>query len=109
MFIKAACNGLCKICGLPRPSVHGVINFTNEVFNEIDENGNNLIDYEEFETWIKNSDSIQEFLLRYSGVQTFERAVKRKNEEYDKWLNMFDEVGVEFMDDVYVESYMLKI
>ena len=44
-----------------------------------------------------------------SGVQTIERAIKRKDEEFERWNNLFEEIGVEFMDDEYVESYMLKI
>ena len=44
----------------------------------------------------------------YTGVQTFERALKRKDEELARWMNLFDECSVEFMDDKYVEISLLR-
>jgi hypothetical protein len=94
--------------GLPAPSVMGIQNYTVQVFKDIDTDGGGEVDYEEFSTWIKNSDNIQEFLLKYTGVQTFERALKRKDEELAQWMAIFEECAVEFMDDSYTEISMLK-
>ena len=41
-------------------------------------------------------------------MQTFERAQRRKNEEFSKWVEIFDECAVEFMDDFYTEIDLLK-
>jgi Ca2+-binding EF-hand superfamily protein len=57
-FIQASCNGLCKICSLPRPSSLGILHFTTTVFETIDNDNSGQVDYEEFESWIKNSDAV---------------------------------------------------
>jgi hypothetical protein len=51
---------------------------------------------------------MQDFLLKHTGVQTYERAVRRRDEEFKKWNDIFVDVSVEFMDDFYTEMYLLK-
>jgi len=81
-FIMSGVFGLCKMTGLPQPSTMGIQTYTVAVFKEIDDDQSGIVDYLEFEKCIKNSDPIQEFLLKFTGVQTFERSVRRKNEEF---------------------------
>jgi hypothetical protein len=78
------------------------------VFKEIDNDQSGIVDYPEFEEWIKQSDPIQEFLLKFTGVQTFERSVKRKQEDFKKWEDIFYGCAVEFMDDHYTEVDLLR-
>jgi hypothetical protein len=35
--------------------------------------------------------------------------VRRKEEEFAKWKNIFEECAVEFMDDFYTETDRLKV
>lgn len=61
-------------------------------FKQMDEDGSGDIEYDEFEYWIRNSDEIQDFLLRYTGQQTMDRAKKRYMELLDKYKEAFEEV-----------------
>lgn len=65
---------LCKIVGLPQPGRLQIQAYTYDAFIIVDKDGNGEISFEEFENWIKGSDPIQDFLLKYTGVQTIERA-----------------------------------
>ena len=58
VFVHSAIVGLCKITGLPSPSVMGIQNYTFQVFQDIDTNASGHIDFNEFSIWIKNSDQI---------------------------------------------------
>jgi Ca2+-binding EF-hand superfamily protein len=82
--------GLCKICNLPTPSSIGIQDFTLQVFKEVDQDDGGTVDYEEFEVWIKNSDQIQDFFLKHTGVQTIERAKRRFNDEMEEIMSIFN-------------------
>ena len=58
VFVQSSIVGLCKMVGLPPPSVMGIQNYTVQVFQDIDTDGGGQVDFEEFSTWIKNSDNI---------------------------------------------------
>lgn len=46
--------------------------------------------------------------MTYSGVQTIERAMRCRDAEYKKWLDLFKRNAVEFLEDEYVECDLLK-
>jgi len=72
--------GLCKLLKLPVPSSSCILKYSYDVYKEIDEDMSGEIDFEEFRTWIRNSHELQDFLLVYTGVQTFESANRRFHE-----------------------------
>ena len=72
-------------------------------FKIVDEDGSGTISFDEFVHWIKHDDEIQNFILRQTGVQTHERAVRRFQEDFEKWLLLFHEVAVNYMGTYYAE------
>lgn len=90
IFISAALYGLCKTVGIPAPSKVVISKFISDQFAIVDADGNGMIDFEEFEDWISGSAEIQDFILRYTGVQTIGRARRVYEEECKKWSDMFN-------------------
>ena len=90
IFISAALYGLCKTVGIPPPSKLVISKFISDQFAIVDADSNGTIDFEEFESWISGSSEIQDFILRYTGVQTISRARRVFEEECKKWTDMFD-------------------
>lgn len=75
--MQNAVYGLCKLVGIPCPHREDIVQFSQYVFKEIDVDGSDEIEYDEFSVWVRESEEIQDFLLKYTGLQTFERARKR--------------------------------
>lgn len=71
--------------GIPTPSKLVVTQFITDQFSIVDADGSGSIDFEEFEKWISESREIQDFILRYTGVQTIVRARRVYEEECRKW------------------------
>lgn len=69
--------GLCKLVGLPLPHREDITQFAIHAFKTIDEDNSDMIEYNEYSVWVRESEELQSFLLRYTGQQTFERARKR--------------------------------
>eukprot|EP00347_Sterkiella_histriomuscorum_P018501 403345272 len=105
MFLYNGIFGLCKLLGLPIPRRDDVQQYAYNIFKIIDINKNDCIEYSEFAFWIKESDEIQDFLLKYTGQQTFERARKRYKGLLDYQQQLFDEIAIDFMG----EKVILKI
>jgi Ca2+-binding EF-hand superfamily protein len=76
-FLYSAIYGLCKLLDLKTPSQNQVLEYSYSVFKEIDGDNSGEIDFSEFAGWVKNNVDLQEFLLKYTGVQTFESAKRR--------------------------------
>ena len=55
----------------------------------MDEDGSGSIDFSEIDEWISNSHEIQEFMLRYTGVQTLRFAQTRFDAEKKMWADLF--------------------
>ena len=51
---------------------------------------------------------IQDFILKYSGVQTIVRAMKIYNRECDDWKNFFEGISVDYCGSYFVEFDHLK-
>lgn len=78
-FLFAAIFGLCKLLDLEPPKQEAILDYSYSVFKEIDDDGSGEVEFDEFKQWIKNSDDIQDFLIKYTGIQTFESALRRYN------------------------------
>ena len=51
---------------------------------------------------------IQDFVLKYSGVQTIVRAMKIYNRENEDWKNFFESISVDYCGSYFVEFDHLK-
>ena len=51
---------------------------------------------------------IQDFILKYSGVQTIVRAMKIFNRDNDDWTRFFVSIAVDYCGSYYVEMDVLK-
>lgn len=100
-FVNVALFGLCKLLSLPQPKQDDVLMFAYNSFKIINQSKNNLIGKPEFSNWLKSSEDIQDFLLRYTGQQTFERAQKRYNDLLELYSKIFDNIAIDFMGDKY--------
>jgi len=81
-----------------------IMDYSYSVYKEIDEDMSGEIDYGEFKEWIRNSKDLQEFLLEYTGVQTFESAKRRFDEQVELYQEIFDSMCVEYMSSKYAQT-----
>ena len=56
------------------PNYETLKNLAITCFSLIDYDDNQHIDYDEYLSWIKNNDHFLEFILKYSGTQTYANA-----------------------------------
>lgn len=95
--------GLAKLAGLPLPPKTCVTDFINFVYLTVDEDKSGVIEYGEFKQYIDENVEVQDFILRYSGVQTYQRANRIFMRENEQWSLFFREVGVEYFGDYFAE------
>ena len=69
------------------------------MFKQIDADGSEEIDFDEFNGWVRESEEIQDFLLKYTGQQTFERAKKRYQQLCQYYKTVFDKNSIDFMGE----------
>jgi len=79
-----------------------------EMFRKIDTDDGGEISYDEFEEWIKGDKDLQEFILRYTGVQTMEHASSRYNEQLNAFKDIFDFCSVDMMGDQFAKISDIK-
>ena len=91
--------GLCKLVGIPVPHKEEMMQYAYSVFKVIDSDNSDSIDYGEFSEWVRHSEELQDFLLKYTGQQTFERAKKRYNELCVQYKEIFERNAIDFMGD----------
>ena len=60
-------HGLCKLVDLPVPHREDISQFAYHVFKTIDQDNSDMIEFEEFNEWIREAEEIQDFLLKYTG------------------------------------------
>ena len=58
-----------------------------------------MIEFNEFNEWVRESEEIQDFLLKYTGQQTFERARKRYRQLREFYKEVFDKNAIDFMGE----------
>ena len=73
-LIQSTIYGMIKICQLPIPPKPKVTEFIAYMFNVIDEDSSGIVDFNELKCFVDHNMEIQNFMLRYSRVQTFIRA-----------------------------------
>ena len=76
-FMSAGVHGLCKILNINTNVDGKIYQYSIDMFKKIDTDNGGDIGYEEFEYWIKGDKDLQEFVLKYTGVQTFDHATSR--------------------------------
>lgn len=69
------------------------------MFKQIDVDGSEEIDFDEFNGWVRESEEIQDFLLKYTGQQTFERAKKRYQQLCQYYKTVFEKNSIDFMGE----------
>ena len=79
---SSAINGLCKMVGQPTPQANQIEEYASDVYYENDQDQNNTLDIEEIRKYIIESEELQEFLFRYSNVNTFQLAEKKFRKIY---------------------------
>ena len=107
-FIAAAIFGICKCCGIPEPNKMTVSQFVSAQFTLVDEDGSGNIEFEEFQQWINESMIIQDFILRYTGVQTIDRARLVYEQHCAYWNELFTKASVSYFGVRYLEMDTLK-
>ncbi len=98
-LLQSAIFGLCKLVGIPCPHREDISQFSYYCFKQIDLDNSDQIEFDEFSEWIRNSEEIQDFLLKYTGQQTFERAKKRYKHLCKYYQEVFDKNAIDFMGD----------
>lgn len=56
--MQNAVYGLCKLVGIPCPHREDIVQFTQYVFKEIDVDGSEEIEFDEFSVWVRESEEI---------------------------------------------------
>ena len=62
-FVSVAILGLCKLLSLKPPSRNQIYDYAYKKYKEVDTNLSGVIEFDEFERWIKDDVYLQEFLL----------------------------------------------
>jgi len=74
LTIQAVIRALCKMASLPLPTISFLENLSKTCFSMIDLDHNKHIEFHEFGKWVRENSDFQDFLLKYSGIQTIENA-----------------------------------
>jgi len=107
LSFQSTIRGLCKLVNMPVPSLDEIEELAKKMFNSIDYDKNKSIDFEEFKAWLLDNYEMQEFLLKYTGTQTFENAKKRFNYYFIKYKSIFAKVaGSDVIETVDLESLL---
>ena len=85
-----------------------MLSYAYDVFKEIDDDMSGHVDFSEFRDWIRESIELQDFLLLYTGVQTFESAKRRYTEQLEIFKDIFDSQSAEFMGGQYAPVVKLN-
>lgn len=107
LSFQSTIRGLCKVVSLPVPTLEEIEDIAKKLFMDIDYDNSKTIEFEEFNSWILDNYELQNFLLKYTGTQTFENAMKRFNYFFIKYKAIFVKVaGGEHEDNVDLESLL---
>ena len=92
LSFQSTIRALCKLVNLPVPALEEIEGIANSLFEAIDYDKSKTIEFDEFHSWVLDNYALQEFLLKYTGTQTFENAKKRFNYNYIKYKAIFAKV-----------------
>lgn len=82
--------------------------YISDLFKHIDSDGSGQVEYQELKEYVDDSMEVQNFILRYSGVQTIRRAKIVFAYEQERWLKFFNRISVDYFGDQFVEMAELK-
>lgn len=71
--------GLCRLASVATPLEQDLEEFSNTVMGSVDSDFNGVIDYEEFTAYLNDQLDLQDFLLKYMQVPTFNSIFSRAN------------------------------
>ena len=107
-LLQSTINGLTKLADIPPPNKTTVGHYITEVFYEVDEDGSGVVEYDELKDFVDNNMEMQEFMLRYSRVQTYIRAKFIYDQEKLKWKDFFVEHAIDYFGDLFIEVGRLE-
>lgn len=93
MSVQCVVRGLCKMVNIIPPGYSFLENISKTCFQMIDVDHNYHIEFNEYITWISNSDEFQEFLTKYSGTYSYPYAKKKGKELMEKYDEIFMKVS----------------
>lgn len=89
LTLQAVLRGLCKFVHITPPPHKSFETEAEEIFKIIDRDDNKRISIGEFLFWAKHNPELQNFLLKYAGIQTYENLKMRYNDIYAEFLFFF--------------------
>lgn len=89
LTLQAVLRGLCKFVHIPPPHHKSFEEESIEIFKIIDRDDNKRISISEFLFWTKHNPELQNFLLKYAGIQTYENLKMRYNDIFTEYLFFF--------------------
>lgn len=119
MTLQASIRGMCKIVNIPAPELAVIEKTTDDIFYWIDEDGNKKIELHEFVKWMENNYALQDFILKYTGTQSYGNANRRYKVLQEKYNLIFKQctpksevflkkdVEVEVLKKHFLGSYFL--
>ena len=93
LSFQSTIRGLCKLVNLPVPSLEEIEEIAKKMFSSIDYDKSKSIEFEEFKSWILDNYEMQDYLLKYTGTQTYENAKKRFTYFFIKYKAVFCKVA----------------
>lgn len=109
LSFQSTIRGLCKLVNLPVPSLEEIEEIAKKLFDTIDYDKSKTIEFEEFKSWILDNYEIQDFLLKYTGTQTFENAQRRFNFFFIKYKSIYSKVAGESAEECDLESLLIVL
>ena len=107
-MIQCTIYGMIKICQLPIPSKKKVISFIDHMFSVIDDDSSGVVDFEELKYFVDHNMEIQNFMLRYSRVQTYVRAQTVFEHQIERWNEFFRNIAIDYFGSLFVETNKLS-
>ncbi|CAD8184143.1 unnamed protein product [Paramecium octaurelia] len=87
--LEKCIRGLCKLVHLPAPSIKDIDFYAERLFLELDRDYSYTISFNEFKLWIIGNFELQDFLLKYALIQTYENVTRRYKEKRILYENFF--------------------
>ena len=75
------------------PSLKELEAFAENIFSQVDVDKSKSISFKEFSDWMCNSWDLQDFMLMYAMIQTWENAERRTRNHQVVYLKIFNEVA----------------
>ncbi|KAM3132892.1 hypothetical protein pb186bvf_015040 [Paramecium bursaria] len=90
MTLQTCIRALCKLVKITPPEVRILEYFSEKMFLDLDSDRSQSISFREFSIWLTNSWELQDFMLQYAMIQTFENAERRTKEQKIFFEKLFE-------------------